>query len=582
MTNFSSTTRAGGYIVVTALIMMVILMLLASIIMTGSVSGVQQAGGHSGLVRARAAAEAGQAQAAFTLDQTVLPGLNAVLTPYAVTFLQSGSSAATTQIVPNNRFSNVETALNALNGMSQNGSVRGATFTRSIVFDNFRVDSASFNTMGQVYYVDYVVTSDGQLGTYHRQVVVNGTLRINMGRTSLNQSLLLANDGGCQQGNYFGTGMNYDGPVQINNNWCFAGSPIFAMGAKTASATVGMWSCTARTWQFVATQFNGCTTPNWGGVGLQYSVPAVALPVNSFSQARAALGQDPSVLGAVTNAFACNALNVSCPGNSAPAAGVYLPTNGGIYVQGDAQVRLSVNSGAQVYTLQQGSQTTTIRVSYPNGPTVMTRPDNTVVTLNNYKPNGQLYVNGTITHLGGPARTGALPNPLPANNTVPSQIPPAIASETQLNIAARDDIVIQGDLTYQTSPVGNPAARNVLGLIAGAGSVRIGQAAPNDLYLHGALLAGAGGQGFKVDNYDTGTPRGSLHLLGSLAEDQEPPRGVGSIAANGTVSIVHGYGDAFNFDQRFLNGNMAPPYFPGSTLFSAQTALPTQRDWTEN
>lgn len=581
--------RSGGYVVVTSLVMMVVLMLLASIILTGSVAGVQQAGGHSGLIRARAAAEAGQARAAFTLSESMVPGIDAVLNPYATQFLQQGQNAANTQIIPNLQFGTVITQLNAMTGTSQSGTVNGANFTTTIRFNNFRFDPGSYNPqgLGQQYYVDYLVTSQGQSGTFSRNVEVNGTLRISMGRAPLNQYLLLADDGGSQEGNYFGTGMNYDGPVQVNRNWRFAGSPIFSMGAKTAASTVSMWNCSGKgAWSNVSTQVSNCTTPNWGGYGLQYSAPSIQLPENSFSQARAALGLPATLLTTPTSNERCAALGISPCANGQPAAGVYLPSpasgnKAGIYIQGNAQVHLSVQNGKQIYTILQGNQATTISVTYPNGPTVITRPNGTTETRSNYIPNGQLYVEGSITSLKGPARTGTLPTPLPANNVVPPQIPPAIASESQLNIAAATDIVVQGDLTYETNPVTTPSANNILGLIAGSGSVRVGTAAPNDLYMHGALLAGAAGQGFKVDDYNKGSPRGSIHLLGSLAESKEPPRGIGEIANDGTVKVVQGYGDAFNFDRRFVSGAKSPPFFPGTSLFSAQTALPSQRDWTE-
>ena len=304
--------RTGGYVVVTALVMMVVLMLLASIILTGSVAGVQQAGGHSGLIRARAAAEAGQAKAAFTLSESMVPGINAVLNPYATQFLQQGQNAANTQIIPDTDFSAVTTQLNAMTGTAQSGTVNGASYSSAIVFENFRFDSGSYNPqgLGQQYYVDYRVTAHGQSGTFNRNVRVNGTLKISMGRAPLNQYLLLADDGGSQEGNFFGTGMNYDGPVQVNRNWMFAGSPIFSMGAKTAASTVKMRTCNGA-WPNVATQTTNCTTPNWGGYGLQYNAPEIQLPQNSFSQARASLGLPATVLTNPSRSERCAALGIT-------------------------------------------------------------------------------------------------------------------------------------------------------------------------------------------------------------------------------------------------------------------------------
>ncbi|WP_027481450.1 hypothetical protein [Deinococcus pimensis] len=275
---------------------------------------------------------------------------------------------------------------------------------------------------------------------------------------------------------------------------------------------------------------------------------------------------------------------------------MYLPRNGsalkgGIYVQGGASdVLLRVDtSGRQVYeitdaagvkttvTVDATAGSTTVVTSRPNGngqPTVSTATYTGV-------PNGQLFVNGTIGGLRGPARTGTLPSPAPDTST-PSQVPPAVASTSQLNIAASGDVVVTGDLTYRDDPRTVSGAKNVLGIISGSGNVRVGAAAPNDLYLHGAILAGASGKGLQVDGYNSGPARGSIHLLGSLAESSDPPRGVGSIDAAGNVSIVNGYGDAFHFDQRFLNGGTVPPFFPATTRFEAKSSWPDQQAWREN
>ncbi|PNY81621.1 DUF4900 domain-containing protein [Deinococcus koreensis] len=584
--------QTGGYILVTALGFLVVLMLMASVVLTGSVSGVQQAGSHSGLVRARAAAEAGQANAAFTLSQTILTGLNATLNTYATQFAQSNKDSAKNPIVPPGEYSNVIASLNGL-GTLHTGTVGGANYTDRIIFSNFRADPASFNSKGQRYFVDYRVESTGQVGSFSRNVNVEGTLGISMGRQYLNQFLLLSDDGGSKEGNFYATGMNYDGPVHVNRNWRFAGTPNFSRGATTASKDVEMYNCSSKKYVKVSTSTHSCTQPNWGGFGLQYDVPEIALPANSFSQARAALGLDPSDLSSPSKSERCAALQItsnncngngsgsgSGNGNSGVPDGVYLPTTGGIYIQGDAEIVLSVVSNNQVYAVKQGNQTTTITVTAPNGPTVTRWPNGSTTTVNRV-PNGQLYVEGKVSSLKGPPRTGTLPNPLPSDNSVPPQIPPAIASTTKLNVAASSDVVVQGDLTYQDNPISKPAAQNVLGLIAGSGDIQIGTSAPADIYMHGAVLAGAKGKGFSVENYNIGLSKGSIHLLGSLAEDKDPPRGLANIAANGQISIAAGYGDAFNFDPRFLNGAVAPPFFPATTLFVAQGALPAQRTWAE-
>ncbi|WP_309570225.1 DUF4900 domain-containing protein [Deinococcus sp.] len=573
--------RTHGYILVTALAFMVILIIMTTIIMTGSVTGVQQAGGEAGLVRARAAAEAGQAQAGYTLSQTLVPGINSIIGTYASSFAAAGNNPATTNVIPTSQYSSVLSSMNGLAGTTSSGTVGGVTYTSRITFSNFREDRASFNANNQRYLVDYVVASSGQQGDYLRNVNVQGYVAMLLGKTPLNAFLVMANDGGSVQGNFFGTGMNYDGPVHINQNWMFAGTPIFSMGATTSASSVKMYNCNTSTWQAVTTQSNNCTTPNWGGVGLAYSKPNVPLPANAFSQARAALGLDATNTTSPNTSARCTALGLSSSCSSVPT-GVYTPVNGGIYIQGDAAVTLSVASpnNSQVYTIVQGSTTSVLKADPLTGVTTITKNGGAATTLST-PLNGQLYVEGTITSLSGPARTGTLPNPLPSNNGVPTQIPPAIATSTRLNIAAATDIVVQGDVTYQDNPATNSGAKNVLALLAGTGNLRVGTTAPNDVYLHGAVVAGASGKGMSVDNYSAGVLRGAIHTLGSLAEDTDPPRGLANIGSNGLITMVNGFGDAFHFDPRFVNGSAIPPFFPTTTTFAANTALPVQRSWVE-
>ncbi len=244
------------------------------------------------------------------------------------------------------------------------------------------------------------------------------------------------------------------------------------------------------------------------------------------------------------------------------------------------RVVLSVGSGnSQVYNITVNGVLTTITVNYATGITTLTSG---LITQTSARiPNGQLYVEGNITSLTGPARSGALPTTLPATS-VPSQVTPAIARNTTLNITSSKTITLTGDLTYQDDPRSVAGAKNVLGLISGDGEITVGAAAPNDLYLHAALLTGKNDKGFSVVNYNSRALSGSIHLLGSMAESKDPPRGIATIGSNGTITMVKGYGDDFRFDQRFLNGAVAPPFFPATTTFTAQAAWPTQSNWQEN
>ncbi len=291
---------------------------------------------------------------------------------------------------------------------------------------------------------------------------------------------------------------------------------------------------------------------------------------------------DATNLNDVNKGQTCQALRTYLSNCSTIPIGTYVPSEdgavtGGIYVEGDASVTLSTTGSLQLYTIKDAlGLTTVITVDY-QAKTTTYKNFLGVTTVLSGIPNGQLYVSGKITALSGPPRTGLLPSALDPGK-VPTVIQPAIAAKTQLNIAAAGDIVLSGDVTYQEDPRQAADAQNVLGIISGTGHVTVGDAAPNDIYVSGAILAGADGRGLAVTSPGRTPARGAIHLLGSLAESTDQLRGT----VNGSGAPVAGYADDFRFDQRFFNGAVAPPFFPATTKFGVQTGWPIQRTWGEN
>ncbi|WP_027481448.1 DUF4900 domain-containing protein [Deinococcus pimensis] len=238
-----NTTRTHGYAMITALVTLTIVGLITALMISSTVSEMQQVGNSQAVARTRSAAEAGQADASFYLVGAGLTDVNAVLQTYVNRFATSNGNAADEDIVTRNDYPAVSAALNARPGMSMTGQVGGVSYTARITFGEAIVTDARTN-VNQTYYLPYTVTSTGRDGQYTRTVTSQGQLKVVLGRTYLNQYVLLADDGGSQQGNFYATGMSYDGPVHINRNWRFAGRPQFLMGATTAAATVQMYRCT--------------------------------------------------------------------------------------------------------------------------------------------------------------------------------------------------------------------------------------------------------------------------------------------------------------------------------------------------
>lgn len=244
--------------------------------------------------------------------------------------------------------------------------------------------------------------------------------------------------------------------------------------------------------------------------------------------------------------------------------GVYVPnssgaTTGGIYVRGDGTISMTVTSGKSVYTVTQGSTTKTITVDKAANTTLVQTGASSVTYTG--LPNGVdnlgtlIYVQGNITSLGG-----------------------TVQGDTALTISASSDVVIQNNLVYEnyTAAVGSPGdagyvapnaegTDNLLGIVSWGGNVRIGSSAPNNVNIHASILARNGY--FQVDNYDSGSPRGTATVLGGVISNYYGAFGTFN---SSTGAAVSGYGRNFVYDER-MEDHEAPPYFPSLNTFTSFT-----------
>lgn len=249
-------------------------------------------------------------------------------------------------------------------------------------------------------------------------------------------------------------------------------------------------------------------------------------------------------------------------GQTISSNGVYVPNNGssllgGIYVRGDGAVNMSVDADNNaVYTVTQGGTTKTITVNKTSNTTTVvgTQTDTYSGIPDGIDDVGTLiYATGSVTSLGG-----------------------TVQEDTQTTVASAADMIITNHIVYQdyTPGVGTPGdagyvpptadgTTNLLGLVSWAGNVRIGTSAPNDISVHSTILARQGV--FQVDNYSSGSPRGTATLLGGIISDDYGAFGT----FNGATGLqVSGYGRNFVYDERMETGS-APPYFPSLNTFVA-------------
>jgi len=253
-------------------------------------------------------------------------------------------------------------------------------------------------------------------------------------------------------------------------------------------------------------------------------------------------------------------------GQSLSGYGIYIPNDGsnvvgGIYVYGNGDINLSVDSyDKATYTINQGSLTKIVTVDKTNSLTTVEVPGYSSTVYNGI-PDGIddvgtiIYVDGQITSLSG-----------------------TVQKDTQLTISSKSDIVITDNLKYAnyTPAIGSPGtsgyvppnaegADNLLGVVTWEGDVRIGTCAPNDVEIHGTLLAKEGI--YQVDNYNdqSAGPRGTATLMGGVITNYY---GAFGLFSGRTGNQLSGYGRNFVYDERMQTGS-APPYYPTLSSFVA-------------
>lgn len=414
------------------------------------------------------------------------------------------------------------------------------TANTSVVF----TDSA-LSVQTQIYNYRYTVTSTGTQGTLGtRTLQSQGILKLSTGRGSFADYLMFTDKHTMPDGSaiWFTTSGHFEGRVHTNGEFRFSGSPTFE--DLITSVHPKAWYFNKSSPVELDDDHNKTIdVPKLYG-GFKRNQGVVTLPTNSYNQQNAALGLDPTSSTPPSNATIRTQLGLPA-GATAPPNGIYVPnllglTNGGIYVQGTlTSCVASVDAfGRQVYVLKQGAATRTITLDKSLNLTMV----NDGATTANYigMPRGIMYTVGSISDIGGPARVG-------------STIPPAIANGTELLVTATGDIVLQRDMTYKDYFDGN----SVLGLFSSAGSIRVGSSAPNDVELNGFVMAAASNGCMTVDNYSSGSPRGTFHLNGGIVATYYGA--FGTFDSNN--KITHGYARDFHFDNRGL----VPPYFPTSS-----------------
>jgi len=413
----------------------------------------------------------------------------------------------------------------------------------------------------QVYNYICTISSTGHQGVLgQRSVQSQSILRVSASRGSFADFLLFTNTHLSSSGTpiWFASSSKFDGRVHTNGEFRFAYNPTFQDLATSVNGKA--WFYNSGSAKELAANNNGTIdVPSFFG-GFTRGATAISLPANAYSQQNAALGLSPSLTTSPSNSTVNTAIG-NGSGTGTPPNGVYVihsgsNVTGGIYVQGNLnQCLMKVDSlGRQVYQLTQGSTTTTLTVDLSSNQTLV-KVGSTTTTYNGL-PRGIAYINGDASDVRGPDRVSGTPAP-------------AIATNTQILIAASGDIVIQRDITSENFN----SATSVLGLYSSGGNVRVGSGTPNDAQVDAYVMStGSSGQ-FCVDNYDSGSPRGTFHLRGGSVTSY-----YGAFYTfNGSGVLQTGFARDFHYDRRGL----VPPYYPTTNRFTSDRPIARTVVWKE-
>jgi hypothetical protein len=397
------------------------------------------------------------------------------------------------------------------------------------------------------------------------------------------------------------------GPFFTNGAWNFgtSGSYIYTDPVSQANARASYW-ISGRCYQSATSSYTsgGQTIAPTFQQGFNLGANPVALPQNDFVQQWAVIdgvgcGEGGTTCGVTPPPYPQNSdLNAALrkiDGTQYPVAGassgVFLPyctggagctspytvTGGGIFVEGNASLQLSLGTDAlnnpkQVYTITQnnsggggrrggggGSGTTTTTV------TININANTTTVTQSGFAPlvlvgvpqhktgatpqeAAMVYVDGAVTGLSGPGQGQA-----------------SIQDYYATNVSAYGNISITGNLIYKHEPVTFDTSNTyipandfnqVLGIFTNNGNIVLSSPYGNKNLQTDASLAAINAScpgGSSSCGFATSGSINTWTIVGGRIESY----------AHG-VSISHGN---TYFDRRFTaRQGFAPPWFPSTTV----------------
>lgn len=421
------------------------------------------------------------------------------------------------------------------------------------------------------------MVAEASLGQARRNIVLQGEYRFTIGRSSFARYALFTNVHALPNGTgvWFTDRTLFDGPVHTNGHFRFYRSPWF--GGEVTSAgclSPGSQSCQGQT-------VPGAYFYGEGFVRDRNMQPSAARP--SYRNPYGTHAPE------FTAGVDWNASFIPLPPNSqdqrtaAQESGLYFSDDIRslkLYrkcLLGETEVACSEPLGPGALKLQyievtycknQCNQTATEVYRYGlDG--LLYQKDNGglfVPVLRDGAPvrfNGVIYTDGEVRSLSGPERSRATdpataPRPSPSSPRSPwrpkgiSASPGTSSTRSPLHGRAHPGTRRHRDPRRLRQPRGPERARRVQPRGERVDRPR----GPRDIHIHGTLMSSRGVVG--VEDYNSIPEKGSVYLLGGIIEYYYGAFGTFDPATGRNRT---GYGRAFTYDRRFLQG-LAPPFFP--------------------
>ncbi len=396
------------------------------------------------------------------------------------------------------------------------------------------------------FYYNYRIDSTGSSDNVSRDMSVSGDFTVTVENDNFAKYALFTSS----QGNiWFTSNTNFTGPIHTNGRFNIYQFPTFDGAVSQVENTTryynGGWPNS--TVYLDADDNAPHDIPTFNN-GFTRGADTISLPASGDSD-------DLQDQATATTSYGSSGIYLT---NSSGAL------DGGIYVNGNGTVDMSVVSGNAVYDIVSGSDHKIITVNRGTNETTVEDVNASTTTTYSGLPDGEddvgtlIFFNGSITDIGG-----------------------TVQQDTGVTIVSTNDMIIQDHIQYEgyTAAVSSPGQPdyaaphangydNTLGLVSWNGNIRIGSSAPNDLNIHGTVMTRSGS--LQVDNYSSGSHRGTVTILGGVIQDAYGP--FGTFGGGGGT----GYGRNFVYDERMMTGS-PPPYFPSLSTFVTNTG-----DLTDN